>query len=491
MFNFQAKGFDRILELQQAYRDATGSYFAMDLYGGGNDEKAIRRAFFGRHGSRRHIALPTSDGGTAAGLEVHSNDRNLDDIDDSTSNERVKEVFARNDSLRKQLFDNLPVGDTENPNDELGDAGQAFSVPESLRTSVVLAEQDSSVTTTSLLTGSFSDEVSTLSTSAAVLEPSIHDEGLEVALAETADDPVAAAKEPAPVAPRSRRPQETNLFHILGDLSGKTVTTGVETAEAGLQLMENVVQSLFGGRNKDLNYNHLDCSSSSSSDNEKDDARTEDSTPDDLLKTKTSEELPQDAPPAEEAVAEASETGKGRSKIRRPNPFGFVPPRARFKWRRHPLPARFLGVQDHIVVRGLPQQKVFLNMSVTEVLCTTTAEALAMGKFVVIPKHPSNEFFYDFPNCLVYEDVEDCVGKMKFALSSTPEPLSPHDSHRLSWEGATERLYRAARVSVAQDKEYKELHAKEDEKAARLHVEGTTHSNNLRNFLNNKLLFDL
>jgi hypothetical protein len=44
---------------------------------------------------------------------------------------------------------------------------------------------------------------------------------------------------------------------------------------------------------------------------------------------------------------------------------------------------------------------------------------------------------------------------------------------------------------VAQAREYREHHAKEDEKAARLHVEGTTHSNNLRNFLNDKLLFDL
>jgi digalactosyldiacylglycerol synthase len=114
-----------------------------------------------------------------------------------------------------------------------------------------------------------------------------------------------------------------------------------------------------------------------------------------------------------------------------------------------------------------------------------------MGKFVVIPKHPSNEFFYGFPNCLAYEDVQECVDKMRLALSGTPKPLSPQDAHRLSWEGATERLYRASRISVAQDKEYRERHAQEDEKAARLHIEGTTHSNNLRNFLNDKLLFDL
>jgi hypothetical protein len=43
-----AKGFDKVLELQEKYRSKTDEYFAMDVYGGGNDEKAIRRAFFGR-----------------------------------------------------------------------------------------------------------------------------------------------------------------------------------------------------------------------------------------------------------------------------------------------------------------------------------------------------------------------------------------------------------------------------------------------------------
>ena len=60
---------------------------------------------------------------------------------------------------------------------------------------------------------------------------------------------------------------------------------------------------------------------------------------------------------------------------------------------------------------------LFVNPSTSDVLCTATAEALAMGKTVVIPEHPSNTFFAQFTNCHMYTDTAEMVRLLNDALA--------------------------------------------------------------------------
>uniref|UniRef100_A0A0D6QVP2 Digalactosyldiacylglycerol synthase 1, chloroplastic n=1 Tax=Araucaria cunninghamii TaxID=56994 RepID=A0A0D6QVP2_ARACU len=103
------------------------------------------------------------------------------------------------------------------------------------------------------------------------------------------------------------------------------------------------------------------------------------------------------------------------------------------------LNMKFHQGRDH-ADESLHSYKVFINPSISDVLCTATAEALAMGKIVICADHPSNEFFGSFPNCLMYKNSEEFVKKVKEALAAEPLPLSAEEQYRLSWEAATERF---------------------------------------------------
>jgi digalactosyldiacylglycerol synthase len=142
-----------------------------------------------------------------------------------------------------------------------------------------------------------------------------------------------------------------------------------------------------------------------------------------------------------------------------------------------PLPVAFCGCCDHAVLdqdRSVCY-KIFVNPSVSEVLCTVTAEAIAMGKFVIIPNHPSNTFFQQFPNCLQYDDDEGFCSQLHYALLNEPVPLG-HHREALTWEGATVRLIQAAAISHAEAARH-DLHRIRDQRLADWHIrmgEGTT-----------------
>jgi glycosyltransferase involved in cell wall biosynthesis len=145
-------------------------------------------------------------------------------------------------------------------------------------------------------------------------------------------------------------------------------------------------------------------------------------------------------------------------------------PKSLYELRKKPIPAKFLGPLDHAALGK--KYKVFVNPSVSEVLCTTTFEALAMGKFAIIPVHESNKFFLRFPNCLGYRNKWEFAASLRWALTHEPEPLTAELANEFTWEAATDRLIQSAAITRKEAHEREKLGtAKLDERIAFFHNE--------------------
>jgi hypothetical protein len=312
-----AKGFDKVLELQENYRSKTDEYFAMDVYGGGNDEKAIRRAFFGRSGQ------PHSKE-SASSTDVIESSSHLGD------DRRAADIFSRDSSLRLQVSEDSG-SNTAEAEPAAGHANTDATylelfAPSGVASSVSEGKVDDSASNTAEAEPAVGD--------AQAATDSTEKEGKkddDEASTDATNLGAAKSESEGKVDDEAKSDVRNPAFALLGDLSGRAISTGAETADAAMKLVESVMEAGLGT-------------------------------------FKAKDDLPTE-------------------KKHKANPFKFVPPLATFKWRRTPIPARFLGVEDHIIVRDIPEHKIFLNMSTTEVLCTTSAEALAMGKFLIVPKH--------------------------------------------------------------------------------------------------------
>lgn len=101
-------------------------------------------------------------------------------------------------------------------------------------------------------------------------------------------------------------------------------------------------------------------------------------------------------------------------------------------------PIRFLGASV-APWTALPAYRVFLNPSVSEVLCTATADALVAGRHVVMADCPANEPFRPYPNTHFFTDLDGAIGAMRRAIGEPPEP--PHAIRQdFDWRNACRTL---------------------------------------------------
>jgi glycosyltransferase involved in cell wall biosynthesis len=279
-----AKGFDKLLEIEDIYKKEVGDYFPVDIYGSGPDAATIKRAFFGRNGlsslSKKFSSGSLKDEGTTSPREGSKSPP------PSFEDQTASMLFRRDGSLRVQIEEGAAI-----PEDSL------------------IVEVQTCETPTNTGPGT---------PSSATTVPMQHPQG------------------------------------VMKHLGEQTRTTGGHVSKAISTLSEKLTN--LGLR-----------------------------------------------------VAFSEQESRGSDDSgEEPAKYFFDPPRSRFELRRYAIPARFLGTKDHALLRDIPEHKIFINLSITEVLCTTTAEALAMGKFVILPKH--RKCIFAFCVVAVMMDINLTIG---------------------------------------------------------------------------------
>jgi digalactosyldiacylglycerol synthase len=99
--------------------------------------------------------------------------------------------------------------------------------------------------------------------------------------------------------------------------------------------------------------------------------------------------------------------------------------------------------RDHLDP-ALRRYRVFVNPSTSDVVATTSAEALALGRWLVCPVHACNAFFAPFAACLRYGTDAEFAAQLTRALAEPPPRLSRAERASLTWAAATRRFLDAA-----------------------------------------------
>ena len=101
------------------------------------------------------------------------------------------------------------------------------------------------------------------------------------------------------------------------------------------------------------------------------------------------------------------------------------------------------GTISDTYFRLLPY-KAYISTSLLEGLCTATAEAIVMNKFVIIARHISNELFYHFNNVLTYDidKPDEFVNCIKAAQMNQPRPDALDKLKQFRWSICNQVLYK-------------------------------------------------